>query len=152
MFSSAAAPDLKSYDLARLQSEFQKLDPMNTGEVPAEELAKLLQATNPELSSKDIEDIITAVDEDNSGTISYTEFVAAAMGEKLASQREVLASVFKTFDINEDGTVTRAEIIEMLQFQDVVKIADIDEIMAEMKLANEDEVTFDEFCELVRLS
>jgi Ca2+-binding EF-hand superfamily protein len=74
------------------------------------------------------------------------------MGEKLASQREVLASVFKTFDINEDGTVTRAEIIEMLQFQDVVKIADIDEIMAEMKLANEDEVTFDEFCELVRLS
>ena len=73
MFSSAAAPDLKSYDLARLQSEFQKLDPMNTGEVPAEELGKLLQATNPELSSKDIEDIITAVDEDNSGTISYTE-------------------------------------------------------------------------------
>ena len=30
----------------------------------------------------------------------------------------------------------------MLQFQDVVKIADIDDIMAEMKLANEDEVTF----------
>ena len=36
MFSSAAAPDLKSYDLARLQSEFQKLDPMNTGEVGAQ--------------------------------------------------------------------------------------------------------------------
>ena len=38
----------------------------------------------------------------------------------LLPSKKVLASVFKTFDINEDGTVTRAEIIEMLQFQDVL--------------------------------
>jgi hypothetical protein len=152
MFASAGAPDVKSYDLTRLQKEFEKLDPTNTGEVPADDLRRLLEKTSPELSSKDLDDIVAVVDEDNSGTISYTEFVAAAIGQQLSSQKDVLASVFKTFDINEDGTVSRAEIAEMLQFQDVVKIADIDKIMASMDLETKDEVTFDEFCELVRRS
>jgi Ca2+-binding EF-hand superfamily protein len=152
MFASAAAPDLKSFDVARLQGEFEKLDPKNTGEVPAEDLRQLLISNSPELSSKDIDDIVEAVDEDNSGTISYTEFVAAAMGQQLSNQKDVLASVFKTFDIDEDGTVTRTEIMEMLQFQDVVQIADIDKILKEIKTETKDEVTFEEFCELVRLS
>jgi len=150
MFASAAAPDVKSFDLTLLQEEFEKLDPKNTGEVANDDLRQLLEKTSPELSTKDLDDIIEAVDEDQSGTISYTEFVAAAIGHQLSSQKDVLASVFKTFDLNEDGTVTRSEMMEMLQFHDVVHIADIDKIMASMDLKTEDEVTFEEFCELVK--
>jgi Ca2+-binding EF-hand superfamily protein len=147
LFLSAAASGLHSFDLVKLREAFESFDPQRKGEVSLEDMRTVLAK---ELEEDEVEDTLDALDSDGSGMVSYAEFIAAAMGAEAAARREVCAAVFQTFDINEDGFVSRVEFAEVLKHQDIAKMADVDAILKNMKLANPDEVTFDEFCEMMQ--
>jgi len=68
-----------------------------------------------------VEEMFTRLDLDGSGTIDYTEFCAAGIGERLSTEENVLWAAFKAFDIqdNEDGKVTKSEIRQVLLKADV---------------------------------
>merc|ERR1719436_548654 len=51
--------------------------------------------------------------------ISYTEFCAAGIGESSYTQEHVLWAAFKTFDIQDNGRITREELQQVLSNADV---------------------------------
>ncbi len=57
-----------------------------------------------------------AVDTDKSGFIDYSEFVVASMNEKTLLSNEKMASAFKMFDKDNSGSISSAEIKEVLSF------------------------------------
>lgn len=54
------------------------------------------------------------LDMDQSGEIDYTEFVAATMSKKSLLSREKLKIAFSKFDTNDSGTITSANLRELL--------------------------------------
>jgi len=71
---------------------------------------------------KEVEEMFRRLDLDGSGTIDYTEFCAAGIGERMSTQESVLWAAFKTFDIHDDdGRISKDEIKQVLQNADVNK-------------------------------
>jgi len=65
---------------------------------------------------KDIENLFKRLDLDGSGEIDYTEFCAAGMGERMATEENTLMLAFKNFDVHDDdGKISREEITQVLR-------------------------------------
>lgn len=71
---------------------------------------------------KDVEAMFARLDLDGSGSIDYTEFCAAGIGERMSTEENVLWAAFKAFDVeDDDGRVTKDEIRQVLRKADVNK-------------------------------
>ena len=62
----------------------------------------------------ELDQMFKQIDLDGSGTIEYTEFIAASMSQKQISSKEKMTAAFKLFDKDNSGTITAAEIKEVL--------------------------------------
>jgi len=104
-------------------------------------------------SEAEVEELFAGLDLDHSGSIDYTEFVAAGVGERTTNQEHVLYAAFKAFDVNnDDGKISREEIMQVLQKADVKKVwsmdnyeAFVDEIMQICDIDGDGEISFEEF-------
>merc|ERR1719436_180923 len=73
--------------------------------------------------TKEVEEMFRRLDLDGNGTIDYTEFCAAGIGERLSTEEHVLWAAFKAFDVNDDdGTISKDEIMKVLSGADVDKV------------------------------
>lgn len=72
---------------------------------------------------QEVKEMFARLDLDGSGTIDYTEFCAAGLGERKCLEEETLWCAFKTFDIQDDDErITKAEICSILRSSDVNKV------------------------------
>merc|ERR1719171_2670050 len=92
---------------------------------------------------KDLEEIMSAIDSDGSGTIDYTEFIAATLTAKQYQSRETLWAAFRTFDTSGDGSISRDELAELLA--EGTDSAVVDQMMSEVDTNQDGKITFDEF-------
>jgi len=99
---------------SQLLTTFQLLDANGDGKLSREELIagyqKILGLENAEI---EVEAILNAVDNNNSGAIDYTEFVMATMNRQKLLSKERLEAVFKMFDKDGNGYLTADEIKEI---------------------------------------
>ncbi|CAE7221325.1 CPK2 [Symbiodinium microadriaticum] len=80
------------------------LEDVNSGQI-------ILVAPEPE--DPDAEDILQAIDCNGSGSLDYTEFLAATLDQKVYMQRDlsdVCWAAFRIFDLDGDGKITREEL------------------------------------------
>ena len=54
----------------------------------------------------DLEELMKDVDSDGSGTIDYTEFIAATLDKKIYIQEDVCWAAFRVFDLDGNGICT----------------------------------------------
>lgn len=54
---------------------------------------------------KNLTKIIKSIDTDGSGTINYTEFIAATLDKSIYLKEEKLYQAFKMFDLDNSGKV-----------------------------------------------
>jgi calcium-dependent protein kinase len=67
-------------------------------------------------------DTFQRLDLDNSGVITYTEFCAGALGENMFSQEHVMWAAFKSFDLTDNGQVSKQELQQVLARGDVNEV------------------------------
>ena len=99
-------------ELARV---FKKLDLNGDGRLSKDEIKDgYAKHFGRLISDKEVDFMFNAVDTDQSGYIDYTEFVVAAMNEKLLLSNERLMAAFKMFDKDGSGSITPDEIKKVL--------------------------------------
>lgn len=102
---------------------------------------------NAAVPDNEMEEIFKSVDADGSGMIDYSEFLVAAMDSTKVASRERLYAAFQMFDKDGGGTISKAEIRQILSFgkKGGISNALVEKIVAEVDENGDDEITFEEF-------
>ena len=101
-------------DKQKLDYIFKSLDKNGDGLLSLEEL---LEGYNKvfglSMSKEQVAAIFHQIDTDGSGTIDYSEFVAASIDRKKMLSKKKLEKVFEMFDTDNSGTITANELKNM---------------------------------------
>ncbi|XP_020672784.1 caltractin [Dendrobium catenatum] len=95
-----------------IKAAFELFDTDGSGTIDAKELNIAMRALGFEISDEQIDEMITEVDKDGSGTIEFDEFLCM-MTEKI-EEREIqqdLQKAFQIIDYDSDGKISAADIM-----------------------------------------
>jgi len=150
---TVVAQQMKDGEIASLQNTFRSLDQNGDGMLSPEEIKEGLTKQGMKVP-KALEDLLKSVDMNGSGTLDYTEFVAACLDKKLYMQRDVCWNAFRIFDLDGDGKITREELSKVLNGNSVKTTLGEDKIESLIREVDEDgdgEIDFEEFVDMMSL-
>lgn len=136
------AQQLKDDDLKELRDCFSKLDVNKDGTLTLDEIRNGMVTAKVDLP-EDLMDVIRHLDTDGSGNIDYTEFIAATLTKKQYMKREVMWAAFRVFDKDGDGTITKAELAQILNEQENMEY--VESMVREVDLNGDGVISFEEF-------
>lgn len=114
-------------DIVELKNIFQALDRDGNGSV---DFAELQNGLGERENGEELLRILRCADTDNSGTINYTEFLAATMDATTFLRESYLKTAFKMFDTDNSGKIDSGELLTLLageEFRDVYSQAQLDQ-------------------------
>jgi calcium-dependent protein kinase len=133
-------------EIEQLKKEFEKIDTDNSGYINAEELFEAMKKSNIKVPITEINRIIEEIDFKGNNQINYSEFIAATLQTKKILNNSRLMIIFKEFDVDNSGYITRDNLMEA--FKRLGKDAsekDIDDILIEHDKAGDGQISFEEF-------
>ena len=102
-------------ELKLLKKLFFELDVKGVGVITREELFKgMEECYDKKITREEVDKIFGNIDYDNNGTISFDEFVKAAIDKKKLLTDEKLRAAFALFDRNGDGDIEAKELKEVI--------------------------------------
>jgi calcium-dependent protein kinase len=120
----AVARQLDHKGLKDIHQVFRDMDVNGDGVLSFQEVSdgfkKIFGEDSPQY--KDVKDTFGKLDLDGSGTIDYTEFCAAGLGSRAASQEDAIWAAFKTFDVSNTGKITKEDLTKILDKSDVTDV------------------------------
>ena len=140
-----ASPD----DIKELRETFKALDKNGDGSITFEELkAGLGHKENAET----LIELLRGADTDNSGSIDYTEFIAATLDHQTYMRDDYLRTAFELFDKDKSGKIDKEELISILAGEEAADHIPKDKLLVYMQEVDENgdgEIDFDEFQEMM---
>jgi len=147
------ASQLDNKALDDLRKAFEILDQNKDGILTAAELQEGIANAGLGDIQEDLKQILAEVDSDGSGSIDYTEFLAAALDRRMYIQEDICWAAFRVFDKNGDGTISPDELEQVLGTPDVkhaVGSNTIKKLMAEIDINGDGSIDFAEFMAMMR--
>lgn len=142
------ANQLGEDQICNLRKTFLALDANGDGLLTAAEIEQSLGNMGIAAIPKDLQQLLADLDSDKSGTIDYSEFLAAALERKQYIQENVLWNAFTVFDHDGDGQITVAELTQVLSsgsFVNSFDAEDIDDVLREVDQSGDGTIDFVEF-------
>jgi len=142
------AANLRESQIESLRETFKAMDDNGDGMLSTEELMTGIDGAGVTgVTADDVKRIMNSLDEDGSGFIDYTEFLAAALDARMYEEREVLSEAFAVFDRDGDGTITKEELKAVLSdgSLDCVISKNIDSLLADIDQNGDGSIDFEEF-------
>jgi len=146
------ATEMNDIQIKSLRDTFLALDTNGDGLLSAAELREGMARIGVTELPENIQKILEQVDANKSGSIDYTEFLSASMDRKMYIQEDVCWAVFRSFDKDGNGKISKEEIAEVLKDRDVAGVApaDISLIMQQIDSDGDGEIDFQEFMKMMR--
>jgi len=137
-------------EIIQLKNTFLQLDTNGDGTLTINELEEGL-ANVPGVSVEELREIMTAMDADQSGSIDYTEFVAALLDRSIYLSEEKLWSAFKMFDRDNSNTITAQELMAVLDRENLATgdTSFWEELVREADTNGDGVIDFSEFCAMM---
>lgn len=144
------AKQLSRKQVDDLHLYFKTLDKNGDGTISKSELVNGLKKVGkaiPGMDNKQIGAMMSTLDSDGSGSIDYTEFIAAALDRALYENREVAWAAFRTFDKDNSGQIDKAELRQVLENMGQVDISNekVTQLMTQADRNQDGHVDFEEF-------
>lgn len=147
--------DLKE-EKDELLKTFKALDLDHDGQLTTDELLHgYSKMMGEEDAKKEVDRIFAAIDVNNTGAIDFTEFLLATVNHKKLLSQERLTQVFKMFDTDNSGTISREEIKTFFSMgQEQGKGTNendvfVMELIEEVDKNGDGEISFSEFKEMM---
>nr|AHW46386.1 MSP [Paramecium caudatum] len=107
---------MSSEETEQLTQTFSSMDKNKDGQLSKEEMyAAYTQVFNDELKAKHlVDEIFQKVDSNNSGKISYTEFLVASAKQNTLLSKTKIDQAFKMFDKDGNGVISRQELQDIM--------------------------------------
>jgi len=98
-----------------LRNAFRELDADNSGTLEIAELKKAF--ANCGMSNDEMNDLFYKIDFNQDGQLNYTEFLAATVDKQKVIQKQNMQLAFHHFDVDNSGTITKANLMEVFKRQ-----------------------------------
>jgi len=152
------ARQIKDEAVERLRSVFLGIDEDCSGCLTHEEMTEALNKLDlSEASKQEMAQILVCVDQDQSGTIEWTEFLAATLTKEQYLTETACRGAFHLMDIDEDGVLNRADLASFLTGQmegpegliGMSTMCEIEQIMRDTDENSDGDISFIEFMALM---
>ena len=120
-------------EIQDLKKVFKAFDKNNDGQIDYDEFKRgLLKIKSGKITEEEISKYFASIDTDKNNKIDYTEFLAATLERKTFLKEERLYEAFCMLDKNNDGKITKEELMNVLKLEpaddkyvtDLIKSAD----------------------------
>mmetsp|Transcript_23723 Transcript_23723/g.53465 ORF Transcript_23723/g.53465 Transcript_23723/m.53465 type:complete len:613 (-) Transcript_23723:10-1848(-) len=146
---------LQGDEIVQLQAMFATLDTNKDGILTYEELKAGISRLPPEEIPERlaVREVIDGLDESWTGSINYTEFLAATLDHKVYQEESLCRAAFRVFDRDGNGGIDREELAlalhnssaEIFKTSGVVK-----SVFLECDTNSDDQIDFSEFMTMMR--
>jgi len=146
------AGQLDEGQLQTLRESFMALDGNGNGCLSPNEMRQGLNRAGFKDLPDDLQQILQDLDSDNSGSIDYSEFLAAALQQKQYIKENVLWMAFSVFDRDGDGVVTHEELKQVLtcgNFEEALDESEVAMLLQEVDKNGDGTIDFEEFMALM---
>jgi calcium-dependent protein kinase len=147
------AQRLKEDEIMALKEMFQTLDQNNDGTVTFQELTDGIEKLHVAGLPPNMKELMTEMDVDGSGSIDYTEFLAATLDKKQYEQESICWAAFQVFDSDGSGSISKAELEKVLasgQLEQVMGSQAVERVMKDCDADNDGQIDFNEFMKMMR--
>ena len=135
------ATRLNDKEIKDLKETFCTMDINKDGSLTLEEVKNSLKKY---MNENDIEKAFKVIDINNSNKIEYTEFISSLISKKEFLKEEKLLEIFKTLDKDGNGTISKEEIKNVLNGQDLDE-NDIKQFILKFDLNGDGKIDYYEF-------
>ncbi|CEM02372.1 unnamed protein product [Vitrella brassicaformis CCMP3155] len=108
------AQQMSDNDIETLKEAFMMLDKRGNGKLTAAEIREGIMAGGMRQIPADFEKILQDVDTAATGTVDYTEFLAACLNQSHYIQEEACRAAFRVFDIDGNGRISKDELRQVI--------------------------------------
>ena len=148
------AQQMPDSEVANLKNMFVGIDKNGDGQLTIAEMMDGIQKSGIDISALgfDLKEVLQNIDSNGSGVIDYTEFIAATLEKKKYMREDRLWSAFRVFDVDGNGTISKAELHKILNgggLGDIDSSRTLDELIQECDLDGDGEISFDEFVKMM---
>ena len=151
-FSAAVVTFIANYmmtdeELKSLKKLFFELDIKGKGVITKEDLFRGMdECYDHKITKEEVNEIFSRIDYDNNGTISFDEFLKAAIDKKKLLTDEKLKAAFSLFDMNGDGDIEAKELQEIIGENNDIEDNNVwAKMIAEVDLDGNGVIDFEEF-------
>lgn len=136
-----------------LRDTFRALDQNGDGILTVQEMKEGLEQAGVTELSPNLQHMMEVADSNSSGSIDYTEFLAASLDRRNFVQEEACWAAFRVFDKNNDGKISEQELQHVLNddsVAEVMGVSSIGKMLQGMDLDGDGCIDFDEFMAMMR--
>lgn len=145
------ADQLDESKIHELKEAFLAIDTNNNGTLTTGEIRKALDEIG--VTVPDLPEVVQSLDMDATGSVNYTEFIAASIDRRTFVHEDLCWHAFKVFDQDNDGRISQDELKKVLQHEGVRDLPGwkaLTESIHEVDTDGDGFVEFDEFVEMMR--
>jgi calcium-dependent protein kinase len=157
----AVSQSMSAKEIAGLARVFEELDITKDGTIGFVELTHVIQkqaqqnGSEVNIPEEDVKKLFEELDQDHSGLIKYSEFIAACLEQNVAYSDGVIADAFSRMDLDKSGFITRENLTDLMRSASGDLSNDqleetVDRMLSEGDLVGDGQISLEELKEVMR--
>ena len=132
-------------ELNKLKKIFYKIDLNLDGKLSKYEFEQAFKEAGIDMSKEQIEKMMKSIDFDGNGFIEYEEFIRVALPKEKLFTEKNLKIAFDMFDLDKNGTISLDEFKTILGINKINDKKVNEELLKEIPIKENEEMTFEQF-------